>query len=137
MRGAFVDDWEEHGRWLGFEVVDRNGIQVAQIRSSAGASNRAHALADALNAGGIAREKALRGIEGNGRTEPEKAVVRWENTGRAWVVLHHRKGAYVEVFRKEQVGYASPEAHDAAAAHAEALDRGGVARERARRGAGT
>ena len=71
MSRAFMDDWYENGRYVGYRVVDRNGRIAAQFPWEKKEREvfwvepwkKARTLSDALNAGGIAREQALQKAE--------------------------------------------------------------------------
>ena len=74
MRAAFVTDWEEDSRWLGWKVVGADGFVVARLEASLSMGlnrrmrryDRACRLAAGLNAGGGRRERVVRELE-NGR----------------------------------------------------------------------
>ena len=67
---AHVAIWRDDGRWIGWEVISRNGEAVRRIPKDEGAYNQtetysaAQAMAADLNAGGTRRERRMRELEG-------------------------------------------------------------------------
>ena len=69
MRPAHVEDWHVNGCWVGYRVVQDDRHVVTWIAAidfqgrkgwgPTGAAAEASDIAQALNAGGIARERAL------------------------------------------------------------------------------
>ena len=64
MRAAHIAEWREAGRWLGWQVVDVDGLVVwaktARVEKDYRVFLDAKAYCDALNAGGPRAERARR-----------------------------------------------------------------------------